>query len=262
MSEVPICIDVSHHQGTIDWEEVRAAGVLGMIHKATEGTSFVDDMRAENCAAAKKAGIAISTYFWLKPGNAAAQADFYLETIQPVKGERVVIDFEEDGCDLDDLYEAIGAIKQYDDSLQITVYSGHLLKELLTGRDDYLADNTDLWLAQYTSSEDNISWSEATYPQWMLWQYSESGTIPGIDDAYVDLDKFNGGVAHFLRWMHPKGHAPDPKPPQPPEPDQDVAVVDVAVTAPDDVKVKVSINGVMLRKPRWRQIRRGPDVAT
>jgi hypothetical protein len=38
-------------------------------------------------------------------------------------------------------------------------------------------------LAQYTSSESNISWPTATYPQWSLWQYSETGEIPGINDS-------------------------------------------------------------------------------
>ena len=65
---IPICIDVSHHQGYIDWDEVARCGVKGMIHKATEGTSFEDDMRQENCSAALDAGLGISTYHWLSPG--------------------------------------------------------------------------------------------------------------------------------------------------------------------------------------------------
>ena len=58
--------------------EVAASGVLGLIHKATEGTSFIDNARAKNCSNAIAAGIAISTYFWLKPGDGAAQTEFYL----------------------------------------------------------------------------------------------------------------------------------------------------------------------------------------
>jgi hypothetical protein len=36
MSDIPVCIDISHHQGFPDFDEVKAAGVLGVIHKATE----------------------------------------------------------------------------------------------------------------------------------------------------------------------------------------------------------------------------------
>ena len=76
----------------------------------------------------------------------------YLDTINPVPGERMVIDYEEDGCTLDDLHEAVRALLDDPRKLQVTVYSGHLLKEQLGDtRDDLLAKHTDLWLAQYTS---------------------------------------------------------------------------------------------------------------
>jgi len=55
----------------------------------------------------------------------------------------------------------VQALLDYGSDLQITVYSGHLLKEQLgDSRDDFLADNTDLWLAQYTEDESDISWPE------------------------------------------------------------------------------------------------------
>jgi lysozyme len=209
MSDSTICIDISHHQGYPDFDEVRDGGVLGVIHKATEGTSFIDDARAENLANAKKAGLAISTYFWLKPGDGRAQAEFYLSVIDPVQGERVVIDYEEEGCTLTTLKDAVQALLDFDRGLQITIYSGHLLKEQLgDDHDDFLAKHTDLWLAQYTADESEISWPEATYSIWTLWQYSETGEIPGIDDSYVDLDQFNGSDENFLKWINPAGAAP------------------------------------------------------
>lgn len=53
-------IDVSHHQGTIDWKKVKAAGVQYVFLKATEGATFVDKMYATNRAAAKAVGIPLS----------------------------------------------------------------------------------------------------------------------------------------------------------------------------------------------------------
>jgi lysozyme len=258
MSDIPVCIDISHHQGYPDFDEVRQAGVLGVIHKATEGSSFIDDARAENLANAKKAGLGIATYFWLKPGDGRSQAEFYLSVIDPVQGERVVIDYEEDGCSLTTLRDAVQALLDYKGELQITVYSGHLLKEQLGDeRDDFLAKYTDLWLAQYTSDESNISWPEGTYPVWTLWQYSETGTVPGIDDGYVDLDNFYKNEAAFLKWIHPAGAAP-PEPKPPPVPSK---LVDVAITAPESISVRVSINGIATRRPRIRRhAKRGPDI--
>lgn len=256
---IPVCIDISHHQGYVDWDEVARAGVLGVIHKATEGTSFVDDMRAENCSRALDAGLGISTYHWLSPGSDPTdQMAFYIETVRPCQGERVVIDYEQDGCTLGQLHEAVRALIDSELDLQISVYSGHLLKEQLGDtHDEYLAANTDLWLAQYTSG--SISWPEATYPQWKLWQYSESGTIPGIDDAYVDLNNFNGSNEDFVTWINPKGERPPiPRPPHPSS-----KLVDITVDAPEGVTVNVTVNGVLTSyKPRHRRrlIRRGPDL--
>jgi lysozyme len=247
-----VCIDISHWQNFPDFDEVAASGVLGVIHKATEGTTYVDPNRALNLANAEKAGLAISTYFWIKPGDGRAQANFYVDTIDPVRGERVVIDYEEDGCTLDTLHDAVQALLDTDLDLKITVYSGHLLKEQLGDDcDEFLRDNTDLWLAQYTSDEDSISWADGTYDEWTLWQYSESGTIPGVDGSLVDLNNFNGTDKEFLDWISP-GDQPAPKPKPKPQGD----TVFVSVVAPDKVTVKVKV----LNQSQLHAARGGPDL--
>jgi GH25 family lysozyme M1 (1,4-beta-N-acetylmuramidase) len=262
MSDIPVCIDISHWQNYPDFEEVAAAGVKGMIHKVSEGTSYIDPNRAENCSNALAAGLAVSTYFWIKPGDGAAQAEFYLSVLDPVQGERCVIDYEEDGCTLTTLYDAVQALLDYNKDLKITVYSGHLIKEQLNGCDDYLAEHTDLWLAQYTSG--TPSWENATWPQWALWQYSETGEIPGVDGSYVDLNNYNGTEDEFLKWISPAGATP-PKP-KPPEPVPDKRVVGVAITAPEDVRVNITVNDRPILRPRkgllraLRAARRGPDI--
>jgi GH25 family lysozyme M1 (1,4-beta-N-acetylmuramidase) len=265
MSDIPVCIDISHHQGYPDFEEVAASGVKGIIHKVSEGTSFKDPARAENCNNARAAGLAISTYHWLSPGsNPSAQMEFYLSLLDPVQGERVVIDYEQDGCTVAMLEDAVGALLDYRAELKVTVYSGHLLKEQLGDQHNtFLADNTDFWLAEYQSigTLDDISWPDGTYPHWTLHQYSETGVIPGINDTYVDLNRFNGNDQEFLAWISPTG-----APPKPPQPD-DSSVVNVAITAPEDIKVQVSVNGSdgLILRPRrtlraLRKAMRGPDL--
>ena len=198
----PACIDISHWQNFPDFKKVRAASVVACIMKATEGTGFIDPNRAQNYINATRAGIACCTYHWLKPGNAQEQIQFYLDTIDPVPGERMVIDYEEDGCTLDDLREAVQALLDDPRKPQVTVYSGHLLKEQLGDtRDGLLANHTDLWLAQYTTGEP--SWPSATYPHWTLWQYSEEGQVDGIDGSEVDLNRFDGSDAELVRWITP-----------------------------------------------------------
>lgn len=199
-----ICIDISHWQDYPDFIQVYAAGTLGMIHKCTEGCTYIDPNREENCANAYDAGLKISTYFWIKPGDGQAQAEFYLSVLNPVAGERCVIDYEEDGCSLTTLKNAVQALLDYKSDLKVTIYSGHLLKEELNGqKDSFLAENTDLWVAQYCAPE-KLSWPEATYPEWKLWQYSETGEVDGINDSFVDLNHYNGSEQEFLAWIGPQ----------------------------------------------------------
>jgi lysozyme len=252
MSDHVSCIDISHWQGFPDFEAVADSGVVACILKATEGTTYVDPNRADNYIAATKAGIACCTYHWLKPGNAAAQMKFYLQTIDPVQGERVVIDYEEDGCTLDDLHEAVAALADDPRQLQITVYSGHLLKDQLgDNHDAFLAEFTDLWLAQYTDT--NPDWPRGTYEHWTLWQYSETGVVDGISDTNVDLNEFNGDDDQLVAWIsRAGGKKPEPRPLK--------LTVDVAISAPDTVGVVVTVNGVDQARRRHRMpARRGAD---
>jgi lysozyme len=236
MSDHPSCIDISHWQGFPDFEKVAASGVVACIMKASEGTSYVDPNCTTNYLNATRAGIACCTYHWLSPGNAAEQMRFYLSVVDPVQGERMVIDYEEDGCTLDDLHEAVAALMADPRQLQVTVYSGHLLKEqLVDKRDDFLSDNTDLWLAQYTSG--TPSWPAATYSTWTLWQYSESGSVDGIDGGAVDLNRFNGTDENLVKWISPASRRPAP--------DVEVeTVIGVALTVSPNARIELSINGV------------------
>lgn len=205
MADVVKIIDISHWQGFPDFAKVRAQGVIACIMKATEGTSFVDPALHVNSLNAQKNGIKCCTYHWLKPrkfASATAQMKFYLQTVDPVPGERMIIDYEEAGCVLSDLVEAVTVLKADPRKLQITVYSGNVLKEQLNTASGFLASNTDLWLAQYTMG--TPSWPSKTYPKWALWQYSESGRMDGIVGSAVDLNRFDGTDEELLAWISPK----------------------------------------------------------
>ena len=236
MSDLPKCIDISHWQGSPDFGKVKAAGVIAMIHKATEGTGYVDPNRAKNFVNATTAGLKCCTYHWLKPGNAKAQIAHYLATIDPVPGERMVIDYEQDGCTLADLKEAVQALLDDPRGLQVTIYSGNLLKEQLgSTHDALLADHTDLWLAQYTTG--TPTWPTGTYPHWTLWQYSESGSVDAITGSKVDLDRFNGPDDALLQWISPNVAAPKPAPAAAAVP------VSIALTIPDHAALTIAVNG-------------------
>ena len=90
-------IDVSQHQGTIDWQLVAADDVEFAVIKATEGGDHVDKNFAANFAAARKARLAVGAYHFFtfcRPG--AEQAANFLATVprdQPVLPPVVDIEY-------------------------------------------------------------------------------------------------------------------------------------------------------------------------
>ncbi len=72
-------IDVSHHQGAINWTAVRGAGIQFAYLKTTEGTGFKDPRFNTNYVAAYRAGVIRGGYHFALPNRSsgAAQADFF-----------------------------------------------------------------------------------------------------------------------------------------------------------------------------------------
>jgi GH25 family lysozyme M1 (1,4-beta-N-acetylmuramidase) len=234
----PICVDLSHWNPTPDWAELKAAGTLGIIHKATEGTSYVDKQLFKRAKPAIDAGLLWSTYHFLNTSSTYAQMDHYLSTIDPVLGERVVLDHEDAGVSLDRLKQAIENLLDLRPDLQITLYSGHLIKDQLGARrDNFLAEKTSLWIAQYTGAATPI-WPVATWPKWSLWQYTDKAEVDGISKP-VDGNRWNGDEAGFRKWMSPTSAVPET-----PEPGKQVII---SVQVPPGVPVQVIVNGEIVR---------------
>lgn len=95
-------IDVSHHQGRIDWKEVAAMNIHGIdisfcFIKASEGISFTDNRFEQNWRSAKKAGIPRGAFHYFTAGiDGGQQARKFLNTVTLEKGDLVpVVDIEE-----------------------------------------------------------------------------------------------------------------------------------------------------------------------
>jgi lysozyme len=89
-------IDVSKYQGTIDWQQVRAAGVSFAFIKATEGGDLLDSRFRENWEGARRAGIPRGAYhftYWCRP--MAEQIEWFKRNV-PVEPDALppVLDVE------------------------------------------------------------------------------------------------------------------------------------------------------------------------
>jgi lysozyme len=231
----PTVVDLSSYQANVDFEALKASGVLAVILKCTEGTTIMDKTFPEKRQAAADAGMPCASYHYLHHGNVAEQMAWYINCLSPQSGERLCIDYEASDCTIDDLHEAVAALMFFNylngADLQITVYSGHLLKDQLgTTHDPLLAENTSLWLAQYTTG--SPSWPSGTYPTWSLWQYTDNAEVGGYDGP-VDGNRFNGPDEHLLAWIGP---ASEPLPPPP-----DDVVPEVTLTVSSSLPVDLSL---------------------
>ena len=75
-------IDVSHHQGAIDWARLPAQGVDFAYIKATEGGNHRDSRFLENWSAARRAGIARGAYhFFTLCRSGRDQAANFIATV-------------------------------------------------------------------------------------------------------------------------------------------------------------------------------------
>ncbi len=77
-------IDVSHHQGSIDWAQVRSDGIDFAYIKATEGGDHTDRLFQANAQAARGEGFDIGAYhFFTFCRSGAEQATHFLQVAPP-----------------------------------------------------------------------------------------------------------------------------------------------------------------------------------
>ena len=190
-------VDVSEHQGEIDWQAVAEAGIDFAVIRIggrlmQSGTIFEDKYFRANLEGAKAAGLKVGVYFFSQALNAQEgleEAEFVLGLLDGVELDYpVVCDWEYLGGNTARTYGAEPAeitagidafcarVEEagYRGMLYFNAYCGYIKMDLreLT---DY-----DFWYAQYS---DVPSYRY----HFQMWQYSSSGQVDGIDSD-VDLN--------------------------------------------------------------------------
>lgn len=186
-------IDVSNHQGNIDWEKVKAAGVDGVMIRAGYGRNNIDKQFVRNITECNRLGIPCGVYWFSYAYTvelAQKEAQYCLAAIKPYKVELpVCYDFEydsvrygrENGVTVNKrlatafVHAFCGAIE--DAGYYAMNYSN--LDYLKNYFDDTVLQY-DLWLAWY---------SDAVKPtrDCGMWQYSSKGSVNGIS-GNVDMN--------------------------------------------------------------------------
>lgn len=203
-------IDVSRYQAGLNLSAFKAQGGLAVIAKASEGLSSADPEFALFRIQAAANGLAFASYHYLTTDPPAGQAAWYLKCAAPENGERVCADWEASGVAAAMVVAFLQAIQKARPDLELTVYAGAAAKTpaIDAASSAWLKAYTSLWLAQYTTG--TPSWPTATWATYSLWQYADTGTIPGWSSP-IDMNRFHGSDANLLKWFGPAA-APQPTP--------------------------------------------------
>lgn len=183
-------IDVSHHQGDIDWGQVKKSGIgFAMIHTGygTSSPNQIDRKFIRNIEGAKSNGINVGVYHYSyasSPLDASKEAAFCLDIIKDYKLEYpVAYDIEDSTISKFTRRQKTDMVISFCDKIEMSGYyamfycnpnwiNNHLYADELFGKYDF-------WLAHYGISSPSFACG--------MWQKSDAGKIQGIQ-GNVDLD--------------------------------------------------------------------------
>ena len=187
-----IGIDVSNHQGDIDWETVKNSGVefafirIGYGHNR-EAKIMEDEKFRKNLEGARNAGLKVGLYFYsyaTEIWEAEEQANWIVKTLN---GEKIDLPIVFD-------YETWKSFPTYNINI---VDLNKVAKRFL----DILHDNGYEGMNYSSKYYLNTIWNLSEYPTWLahyvsktnydkdfkVWQFRNTGEVPGIN-GFVDLD--------------------------------------------------------------------------
>ncbi len=191
-------VDVSHHQGEIDWESVKADGIefvfirIGFRGYGEAGNLKPDENALTYLSEAKDAGLKVGVYFYSQAINeteATEEAEFVLQRLNGIKLDLpVVYDPEhvlDDVARTDDVTgeqftkNTIAFITAISDGgYQPAIYANMKWEAFELDLSQF--GDTPIWYADYEA------WPQSPY-DFSIWQYSNTGRVAGISGD-VDLD--------------------------------------------------------------------------
>lgn len=198
-------VDISHHNGRVDWARVRAAGYHFAYLKASEGATFRDSTYLRNRDAARRAGFVTGPYHFFTlctPGRAQAQN---LLTVQPGDAGPSLppaLDLEFGGnC----------SARPPRDSVLAEVGRFLAVIDSAYGRQTVLYVTREFHEAYLQGGTDHPLWVRSVFTrprfarEWMFWQYAATGRVSGARGR-TDLNAFRGTPAEFQALV--RNHLP------------------------------------------------------
>ena len=191
-------IDVSSHQGDIDWAKVKAAGIdfvfVRIVYRAygEKGQLFADERARDNIKAAQAAGLDAGVYVFSQAVNekeAVEEAELTLKQLEGLELELPVVFDPETILDDEARTDDVSGEQFTDNTIAFLdriseagykpmVYSNMVWEDELF--DMKRLQDYPFWYADYEIP------AQTPYA-FSVWQYSEKGQVDGVEGA-VDLN--------------------------------------------------------------------------
>lgn len=181
-------IDVSNHQGDVDFFKVKANGERFVICKATEGEGFIDSTFHKNIRSARAAKLEVGAYHFLRPRigrSGKDEADDFIRALKAArlgKGDiRPTVDIETTsiGATATQIY-----VGQFIGSLRMAGFDA-MLYTFPAFMEWNRTFDTDLWIAHFGVRRPTVP---KPWKDYAIWQYTSSGKVPGVK-GNVDRNK-------------------------------------------------------------------------
>lgn len=196
-------IDISHHQGYINWNAVDTENIFFAFMKATEGGNFKDKRFQQNWTAAKKTSLRRGAYHFFsffKTGK--EQAKNYIGSVKLTANDLPpVVDLEYGRYTEKNRPKASTIVKELRVMLQTfhryygkrpILYCTYNCYNLYVKG---IFDEYPIWIRDTQNGQPQLT------KQWAFWQYSAKGRIAGIQ-GNVDLNVFYGSLQNFYRFCN------------------------------------------------------------
>jgi GH25 family lysozyme M1 (1,4-beta-N-acetylmuramidase) len=192
-------VDVSQHQGDIDWLRVRRSGYSFAIAKATEGQDFTDPGFGKGrLDAIEQAGLVPGVYHFLRPRPdrpGAREAVWFVQVIANAGYERgflpPVVDIEQ--TSLSDR-GTCRYLRSFTRRVQEVLHVEPIVYTYPSFAREHLSSCSwlkghRLWIAHYTAGKPEIP---APWSRYLMHQFSDRGQVDGIAGG-VDVNRLPGG---------------------------------------------------------------------
>lgn len=198
-------IDVSRHQGAIDWHAVARAGTRFAFIKATDGGDHLDPRFHENWRRSREAGIPRGAYhfvYWCRPAH--EQVAWFAQNV-PAESDALppVLDLEWNNhsrcrptLSRDEVLEKIrvllAGMEAHTGKVPIIYTDINFHRDILEG----VPLDNPMWLRS-VAAQPHERYRNRPFT---FWQYTQTGTVPGVRGE-VDRNAFFGSEQDWIQFF-------------------------------------------------------------